>query len=826
MVYQANLQYTNLPRSGLALGGIGAGSMELRHDGALHRWSIFNNYPSFTGPRLTLDEPSLLFFKIRYQEPGKPPRIKLLQIDTGYAVAGMTNQVYEFPWMTGIQSIEYAASFPFTTLTYCDDTLPFSITLRAFSPFIPHDVKNSALPVAIFTFNVTAQRPVKVNLLATLRNGVGYDTTARVYRTALLAEQTAVGVLMTCDGMDTRSSSYGSQALYSLNSVSRYYTGWGHRHPYYEIVLRQDALPNVDDTPARHKVDSESGQRQALDTLYSTLGLARDLAPGEDFTHSFMTTWHFPNLYNARDPLLRGQSGTRREGHYYNNFFADAAAVGHYVLANLDDLHTRTRQFHDAFYDSTVDPVILDQINSHLNTFVCGGWLTEAGDFGIQEGVTDTEEWGPIATIDVGLYGSVAALCLFPELDRAMLKAHQAVQKPSGEISHGIPRDFAHHEPLDKLGTRVDLTSQYTLMAARHYLWAGDTQFLEGIWASVKAALAFSRREQDKDQDAIPDMNGESSSYDNFSMYGASSYVGSLWLAALQHARVIAEALDDHEAAAHYQKWHTQALETWEKLLWNGTHYRLFNDSRNGHGHDDGCLTDQLIGEWLSHQSAVPFSIPADRRQAVVRYIYNVSYEPGFGLRNCSWVGDGYLHDIPEHTWFDQANSLWSGVELAFASFLTYEGLTEEAFAIIRTVDARYRSVGRYFDHQEWGGHYYRPMSSWAIINALAGLSLHAGKITLAPRINQQQAKLFLALPQATAHYVHDLPTQTAELRILTGVLTGHRLIYTPPSSTALRAEVHLSDGRSHPVQLSNGSIILDSALTLTSGETLTWRWW
>jgi hypothetical protein len=60
----------HVPRSGIALGGLGTGSAELRKDGRFVNWTCFNNEPQFTGPRLAWPQDSILFFLVRWQRPG------------------------------------------------------------------------------------------------------------------------------------------------------------------------------------------------------------------------------------------------------------------------------------------------------------------------------------------------------------------------------------------------------------------------------------------------------------------------------------------------------------------------------------------------------------------------------------------------------------------------------------------------------------------------------------------------------------------------------------------------------------------------------------
>jgi hypothetical protein len=111
------------------------------------------------------------------------------------------------------------------------------------------------------------------------------------------------------------------------------------------------------------------------------------------------------------------------------------------------------------------------------------------------------------------------------------------------------------------------------------------------------------------------------------------------------------------------------------------------------------------------------------------------------------------VHTIDKDTWVDQANTVWTGVELGFASFLLYEGMYAEAMKVIRNVDQRYRHWGMYWDHQEFGGHYFRPMSAWAIVNGLLGLSVNDGRYTFDPKVPGAKVKLFFAFCDGYGHY-------------------------------------------------------------------------
>jgi non-lysosomal glucosylceramidase len=189
---------------------------------------------------------------------------------------------------------------------------------------------------------------------------------------------------------------------------------------------------------------------------------------------------------------------------------------------------------------------------------------------------------------------------------------------------------------------------------------------------------------------------------------------------------------------------------------------------------ENGCLTDQLVGQWAAHFSGIGELLPADHIGVALHTILRRNYERSFGLKNCSFRTDGTLSDVPPDIWNDQANTCWSGVELAFSSLLIYEGMYNEGVAVAKTVDARYRKNGLYWNHQEYGGHYFRPMSAWSIVNALLGFSLQCGRLTFDPQLPKREMRLFFAVPTGTAQYSRDGSGVT--VRCLSGNLIANSL--------------------------------------------------
>jgi hypothetical protein len=774
-------------RNGVAIGGIGAGSAELRPDGIFYNWQIYNNLPLGTGKLFQFNPDSMLFFVLRYQIEGEEPRLKALLINNEDDLGAINTRsqyhyTYIFPWLSPVEKIESVVQFPFVRLKYLDEAMPVDVELEVFNPLIPNDLKNSSLPLMFFRFKVTSKidRPVTVTLAANYRTGAGYDHPDKVYTSALAKGDHYVLHTGGVDGIPATASSYGTQTLASLAEDTTWRLGWGHTHLHYEQFLRQAELANIDMTYPFHgqgganHLDPLKNKFVALEHCHSTLAVTRQLNGGEGFEHEFVHSWHFPNLYNT------GQD--RLEGHYYSNFFNSSAAVAEYGIAQRKELRGQSRAFVEDFFAATLDPVILNQINSQLNTLVTSSWLTRAGEFGIVEGMNCEDSCCGLATIDVGVYATPLIVSLFPDLQKASMRLHRDLQQPDGRVAHSYAKDFNHHPAVVKdLTNRLDVAMQYASLALRDFMWTQDEAYLKEMWPSIKMAMNYMLK-RDRDGDQMPDMEGIMCSYDNFPMYGLASYIQSQWLYALAQARVAARVMGEPEAEASYAGIFERGKHALDAQLWNGHYFRLYKNTATAAGVgpgvpavDEGCLTDQIVGQWLSHLSGLGYFTDPQKVRSALSAILQRSFTPGIGLRNCSWPGDAFLHESPYDIWVDQANTPWTGVELAFASFLIYEGLVEEGTKVIHEVDQRYRRARLYWNHQECGGHYYRALSAWTILNAFLGLTIQLDQLGFHPKISGDSFKLFFAHNGATAHF--SKRGKSVRLEVRSGTIKVRRII-------------------------------------------------
>ncbi len=139
----------------MPIGGIGAGCIQINGQGERAIWQIFNNYCN----AYVTDS----FFAVRCQGGNKSAVVRAIQ----------TNGVGSFQKM---DSLTFRGEYPFGLYDFNDSGLPVKVSMEAFSPMIPSDTKNSAIPCAIF--NITVSNPtdaaVEVSLLASQKNAVGF----------------------------------------------------------------------------------------------------------------------------------------------------------------------------------------------------------------------------------------------------------------------------------------------------------------------------------------------------------------------------------------------------------------------------------------------------------------------------------------------------------------------------------------------------------------------------------------------------------------------------------------------------------------------------
>ncbi len=156
------------------LGGVCAGCVSLGGRGQLRDWEIFNrpdkgNAPSYAFPAIWAQagdrKPVARVLESRIQPPFE-----------GSSGLGSRNA----PGLTRLAAATFTGEFPLARIDFSDSILPVTVSLEAFSPFIPHEPDESGLPVAILRYRVANPGPAaaKVSIAWSIDNPTGHTQAA------------------------------------------------------------------------------------------------------------------------------------------------------------------------------------------------------------------------------------------------------------------------------------------------------------------------------------------------------------------------------------------------------------------------------------------------------------------------------------------------------------------------------------------------------------------------------------------------------------------------------------------------------------------------
>jgi uncharacterized protein (DUF608 family) len=149
--------------SGVPLGGIGCGAVEVLTDGGLGGVTINNNWDRPTG----------------FVRGGLMAVYAAPSGGKGAACLLRLGSADEFKSVANVRHVLFRGLWPEAHLSFSDDRLPVAVSVRAWSPLIPRNVDDSALPAAVFDFTVTRPQDalaadLDVSLLMAWPNLLGF----------------------------------------------------------------------------------------------------------------------------------------------------------------------------------------------------------------------------------------------------------------------------------------------------------------------------------------------------------------------------------------------------------------------------------------------------------------------------------------------------------------------------------------------------------------------------------------------------------------------------------------------------------------------------
>ncbi|MFP4056150.1 MAG: GH116 family glycosyl-hydrolase [Candidatus Brocadiia bacterium] len=797
----------------LPVGGIGTGSVHVDGRAAWAVWQVFNNMTQAHVPHS--------FFAVRVASGDGEPVLRALQSEA----------VGPFP---AIEGLSFQGEYPFGWFQFEDPALPVRVSLETFNPLVPLDVRSSAIPCAITRVTVANPGPevAEVSVLASQQNAVGFTGEGAIegrrfpgYGGNRNRVRRALGATF----LDMAGGSAGSMTLAALDEGASASARWASLE---ELAadFRDGALGGPQD----------AGPTPEGRSLDGALAAGFTLQPGASRTVSFALAWHFPQGRH-------GKGAWGGEGNMYANWWPDAAAVADEVVGRFDELGRLTRLYHDTFYASNLPHWLLDRIASQVVVLRCPTtFWTRDGYFGGWEGCSRNQGCCYGNCNHVWHYAQAHAR-LFPAIARRMREQELAHQADDGAVPHRQP---SSHPAFDgQCGT--------ILGAYREHLVSPDGAWLARHWPRVKKATDYLVTRWDADHDGV--LAGPQWNTLDGNLGGSTSWLGTLYLAALAAAEQMARLQGDDDAADRYRAIRQAGGQRQDETLFNGHYYIQIPDPEPQQDYADGCHIDQLLGQWWAWQLDLGTFYPLDHVRTALGSLFRHNFRTDFrgvhqaprkfvdeadaGMQMITWPRG---ERPPHHMRY--ADEVMSGFEYSAAATMVYAGLMRRGFVVLRAAAERYDGrlrtglagaawgySGNPFGDDECGKFYARPMSIWSVLLACQGYVADgpAGLIGFRPAWKPDDHASFFTAAEGWGLFrqTRTPDGQTDILEVRYGRLRPRTLVFELPEDAEPQA-VSVTVGQrqlaaAHSREGRQLTITLEARTTVPQGQTLavTARW-
>ena len=742
------------------LGGIGTGSISLGGRGQLRDWELFNRPDKGNSPNYAF--PSIWVQRGNAKPIARVLEARLMPPYAGSSGLGSDNA----PGLSRLAGATFTGEFPMAHIAFHDAKLPVNVSLDAFSPFIPLDPDASGLPVAVMRYRVHNPGPgaAKVSIGFSIDSPVGTpgsEGRSNEFRRDPDGDGANLqGLYMTNSKLKETDPHQGSFALCVLqpgNGRVSYLRGWP--------AAKWWASPMLfwDDFTEDGQLGPEAEKRSAVGALC----LSREIPAGGDATYTFLLAWHFPN----RTAAWSGWDAPKGHeednlGNYYCTRFPDAWAAAQHAAQALPESERRTRSFVEAMRHSTLPAALRDAAMSNLSTLVTQTcFRTSDGEFHGFEGSDDKRGCCFGNCTHVWNY-ETSTQFVFPSLARSLRKAafgysqdDQGGMRFRQMLPDGLGR-FGYAAADGQMGQIIKVYLDWKL--------CGDTEWLRGLWPKIQKGVSFAWIPGGWDPHKNGYLEGVQHNTYDVEFYGPNPLGTVYYLGALRAAEEMARALGDTAAADEYHGLFSKGSAWIDKNLFNGDYYiqhvrgipksEIAPATIGDMGADnpdkpefqlaDGCLADQLIGQYLADVAGLgPLLEPAHIRktlESIHKYNYrrqlfeHDSVQRVYALNDeaallvCDYTKGG-RPKIP----FPYFQEAWTGIEYLVAAQFIQAGMLREGLETIEDVRRRYDGERRNpWDEPECGHHYARAMSAWSTVVAYCGFDYHgaAKAISLKPK--------------------------------------------------------------------------------------------
>jgi len=714
-------------QNGVPLGAMGCGKFDVLPSGWFSRFSINHNW----------DEPTS-------HQPWQPSRATFFAVRAGTTTRWLRFgfREHELPGVTQVEHVAYHGQFPFVDATFHDPALPLGVAMHAWSALVPHNTKDSSLPVTFFevTLTNTNAAPIEASLLFSLEHFIGCggyqvhgqhlawrEQDGNQVEPAAVKDTPLTGLRFFStkkfEGMKVNSSG----EYWLLSDGPTITTGWNAVGDGKELSDVLSANPGSKIPNPKSPATAGAVCRKVIVPARGTQKLL------------FVFLWWMPHHVTM--------DGTD-QGHYYQREFKDPAALAAYVFRERQRLRDATAEWGKLVTDSNLPEWLKRFILNATHPVFVNTLLTRDGKFSVHEDPSWME--GALGTLDQRTVAHVFIGTFFPELAKKELEIFGQCQLPSGEITHflgNIYQVIGNPNVWYGVTQWPDLAAVYAWQVLKHYRWTGDRAFLDEAWPRVKRAMEWLVT-VDRDGDGVPEGG---TTYDAGIQYaGCFVFTASVYGAALRCAIEMAAVQKDAAARTIYEQRFDRVLATMRQRLWTGRYFaKCFLPDRNLLV--PTLFDAQLAGDWLTRMVGLPRVVSAAEAQASLESLLLVNGRRSPWVVANEFMPDGSAHN--DRDWFTYQFTYFAGQAMA-------EGWNDDALEIgWRAYDYAYHldktPWGLYLNmmptlsgHAQKGGSYMSAMAGWWWLYQLAGASIDAveGRLWVSPRLTTGQKELHMPL--------------------------------------------------------------------------------
>nr|XP_045601702.1 non-lysosomal glucosylceramidase-like [Procambarus clarkii] len=653
----------------------------------------------------------------------------------------------------------YCGLYPRSWTVYNIKEQGIRLICRQISPVIPHNYKDSCLPVGVFVWNIENHNPEPrdVSITFTFKNGTGgsEDKTGECWSEVFEQahkDTKLKGVVL-------------HQTLRSLNLryclAIREKTGVSVSNcPGFDPLGPGDSIWN--DLKLDGELDSSdvplTKTRKGEERAVAVCGKC-SISGNSSGMVEMVLVWDMPQIVFKSREVTHTRRYVRWFGDEHTSAQEMAAYALHYYKKWEDDIEAwqnpilqdkdlpdwfKSAVFNELYFISDGGSVWLEMpqpVNTSLPSYDS---RPEFGRFAYLE----SHEYRMYNTYDVHFYASWALVMLWPELQKSLqydmaqwtisadltprthlFRGNKGVRKLANAVPHdaGDPED----EPFVRVNAYQihdtsfwkDLNLKFVLQVFRDYSFFKDQDYITHMWPVCRAVMdrCFT---YDRDGDGLIENEGEADqTYDSWIMHGPSAYCSSLWVAALAVMVEMAVKLNDESEEIKFAEALAKAKLTLQEKLWNGKYYKF--DCCDA-AHSKSIMSDQLVGHWYLSLSNIGVEV---FQHDCVKSVLKLLYEYNVLQFNNGEMGavNGMNPDGSIDRYTLQSEEMWVGVTYGLAATMIFEGMVEEGFktaeGVYRTV---YEKIGLGFETPEalYGERkyraigYMRPLSIWSMYYA------------------------------------------------------------------------------------------------------------